>query len=170
MNESNSVCARLDRSLMMDLISQASSSPRLRSHYNFHPSPDSAVNRLGIALIRGTYVRPHRHPEPNKWESIIVLWGRVRVFTYDSQGVIENLFELGDASTQGDSLVEIPAHTWHSLIPMTQQAFIFEFKEGPYAPLESENFAAWSPAEYAAAAPDFLEWASTAKVGDRYFR
>lgn len=170
MNESNSGCARLDRILMMDLISQASASPRLRSHYNFHPSPDSAVNRLGIALIQGTYVRPHRHPEPNKWESIIVLWGRVRVMTYDPHGVVASLFELGDATTQGDSLVEIPAQTWHSLIPITNQAFIFEFKEGPYAPLGPENFADWSPPEFDPVAPHFLEWASSASVGDRYCR
>ena len=65
----------IDAASMDRWLEQAAQAPRKRTHHNLHPSLDAPVQRLAIALSQGTYVRPHRHPQPNRWEMIHALRG-----------------------------------------------------------------------------------------------
>lgn len=157
----------IDNTLISKLQKQASSSDRKRSHFNLHSDSDEPVQRLCIALRRGTYVRPHCHPQSHKWEMMLALMGEVLFLSFDGEGrVIKRLI----LSPMGDSLgIEITPGTWHTVIPLTEEACIMEVKEGPYLPSEAAQFAEWAPEE-GSNVESFLSWLESAKVGERYIR
>lgn len=157
---------KLDNEFYEKLLVQASESPRKRSHYNLHKELGEPVQRLCIALKRGTYVRPHHHPQKNKWELMLALRGAVSLILFNSEGIVKEKLEL----SQGESVngIEIEPNTWHTVLPITGDAIILEVKEGPYVPTQESDFASWSPAEGDAQAAAFLQWLEYANSGDRY--
>lgn len=154
---------RIDKQLLTSLSIQAVSAPRLRAHHNLHPRLDDNVQRLCVAMEPGTYVRPHRHMEPETWEILLVLSGAVALLVFDDIGRVLERIEL--AAGGEVSAVEIPAGTWHAVASMETGTVVFEVKQGPYIPIAEANYATWSPAEGTGAAR--LEaWYHAAKAGD----
>ena len=133
----------IDNKLLDETMSKAMESPRLRMNYNFHDSLDDPINRLINAMEPGTYLRPHRHKNPDKTEIFLILRGRVALFLFDDQGCISEhyLFD-SNAGVYGG---EIPADVWHTLLVLESGSVIYEVKQGPFAPLSPENMAPWSP-------------------------
>ena len=115
----------INEALLNETTGRAKQSPRLRMNYNFHEHLDDPVNRLLNALEPGTYLRPHRHLNPNKGEITQT--------------------QILDPK-EGVYGAEIKAGTWHGLLVLESGSVIYEIKEGPFAPLAPENFAPWSPA------------------------
>ena len=89
-------------------------------------------------------LRPHRHPQPNRWEMIHALQGETTLVLFDDHGHPTRKILL---SPQVMPVVECPANTWHSLYPTQGQSVIMEVKEGPYLPNLPEHFAPWAPEE-----------------------
>ena len=145
------------------LCREAASAPRRRTHQLWHLDHADCVQRLAMALQPGTYVRPHRHGEPPKWEALVLLQGQVSLLTFDDAGTVLERVEL--SHPRGCVVVETPAGTWHSLVAVEADSVLFEFKQGPFAPSE---FAAWAPAEDSPAAGDVASWLRGARPGDRY--
>lgn len=157
---------RINDAFFADLSRKASQSARKRSHHNFHKRHGEPVQRLCIALDRGTYVRPHKHPEANKWELLLVLKGALEMLIFNHAGeVLTRLYLSSDGPDRG---VEIPANTWHTVFPLEDGSVIIEVKEGPYTPLTPDRFAGWAPEEGSEEVAAFLDWARLARPGDRY--
>ena len=57
------------------MAATAADSPRLRANHNIHPVLEDPVQRFFNAMQPGTYVRPHRHSTPPRWELFVVLRG-----------------------------------------------------------------------------------------------
>lgn len=159
---------KLNDNFYEQLQLQATESPRKRSHYNLHKELDEPVQRLCIALKKGTYVQPHHHPKKNKWELTIVLRGSVNIVIFDREGKILEKLRLNT----GENLngIEIKADTWHTITPHTDEAVILEIKEGPFTPTVPSDFASWAPAEGEADVADFLNWLEDANPGDFYIK
>ena len=156
----------LDNTLFDHLLLEAAISPRKRSHKLLHHSYDEPVQRLCIALKKGTYVRPHHHTRVKKWELILILKGSVGLTLFDQDGVIVKKLILnagGAISGMG-----MDHHTLHTLYPITDEAVIMEVKEGPFTPTQESDFASWSPKEGSVEAQTFLIWIEHATVGERY--
>jgi len=134
----------ITRSLLEALSGEARATPRLRKNRNFH-AMDEPVHRLLNALEPGTYVRPHRHLDPDKAEAAIVVAGAIGVLLFDGEGAVleSRLLTPGGA----DVGVQMPAGVWHTFVAMEPGSVFFEAKAGPYAPPTPEETAAWSPAE-----------------------
>lgn len=123
---------------------KAKLSPRQRMNYNFHNLEDP-VNRLLNAMEPGTYIQPHKHEDPDRFEVFLALRGEFLVVIFDEEGnIIEH--EVLDAK-KGNYGVEIPESTYHTLIPLVRGSVAYEIKEGPYIPASAKNFAPWAPAE-----------------------
>lgn len=133
----------IDEQLLNETQEKAKLSPRLRMNYNFHDSLDATINRLINAMEPDTYLRPHRHLNPDKEEIFLLLRGRVAVFIFDDNGNITQNFILDPRN--GMYGAEIPAGVWHGLLVLDDGAVVYEIKEGPYAPLSLDNLAPWSP-------------------------
>jgi cupin fold WbuC family metalloprotein len=78
----------LDSALFASLIERARQSPRLRTNHNFHSSMEDNPHRFLNVMVRGTYITPHRHCNPPKSESFLVLEGELAFFTFDDAGQI----------------------------------------------------------------------------------
>ncbi|UXI03402.1 WbuC family cupin fold metalloprotein [Photobacterium sp. TY1-4] len=156
----------VDQALLDELLAQAHQSPRKRSHLAFHADFEAPVQRMVIGLAAGTYVRPHMHPQTNKWEMLFLVRGSVLLLMFDPQGVVtERIIFSANNQTCG---IEMAPGTWHTILPLEGDAAILEVKQGPYDPADVTAFADWAPAEQDAESDDFLRWAELAQVGDKY--
>lgn len=145
---------RIAAAELASLSENAAGAPRLRSHLNVHPSPAAAVQRLFIATEPGTYIRPHRHPEPHKWELFVVLEGEIHLLLFTDDGRVQQRIPMSPAATRA---VEIPPGTWHSYVCMRSGTVALEVKEGAYIPTPPADFAAWSPPEQSPEVPRYLD-------------
>lgn len=134
----------IDKKLLDETTEKAKQSSRLRMNYNFHESLDDPINRLINAMEPDTYLRPHRHKNPDKNEIFLLLRGKVALFLFDDDGAISEKRILDPSN--GIYGGEIPPDVWHTLIVMESGSVIYEIKQGPFAPLTPENMAPWSPA------------------------
>jgi cupin fold WbuC family metalloprotein len=135
----------IDEPLTLGVIEEAQKSTRLRKNYNFHSDYSDPVNRLLNAMEPGTYLRPHKHESPDKWEVFLILSGKALVIRFDDAGAIMEGVILDHA--HGNYGVEIPAREWHTVVPLSSGTILYEFKPGPYIPMDDKNFAPWAPPE-----------------------
>ena len=133
----------INKQLLDETSERAKQSPRLRMNYNFHEQLDDPVNRLLNAMEPDTYIRPHRHLNPDKDEIFLLLRGKAMLFIFDNDGNITEKLLLDPLA--GSYGAEIKPGIRHSLLVLEPGTVIYEVKPGPFAPLHPENMAPWSP-------------------------
>lgn len=144
----------IDRNLLDDVSAEARNSPRLRKNRNFHSADAAPAHRLLNAIEPGSYVAPHRHLDPNKDESFVVLRGKFGLVIFDDAGtVIEAQVIAANGETCG---VDIPHGTWHSIVSLESGSVFFEAKAGPYLPFTPEEKSSWAPQENDPGAREYL--------------
>jgi cupin fold WbuC family metalloprotein len=149
----------IDGAMLDELTAAAKGSARLRKNHNFHPGDDYPAHRLLNAAEPDTYIAPHRHLEPGKDESLVILRGRMGVVLFNEDG---SMAGSGLLSVGGDCYgVDIPHGTWHTFVALETGTVIFEAKAGPYRPLSAAERAPWAPAENDAKAGEYLAWLRT---------
>ena len=153
-----------DQALLDELVMKAKASPRLRANHNVHEDLHEPVQRLFIAIEPGSYVRPHLHPEAEKWEFFLVLRGKLAVLLFDEKGVVLRREVL--SATGPLRGFEIPPNTWHCVVALESGSVFFEVKQGPYIPMSDKGFAAWAPKEGESGSETFTRWMAHAQVGD----
>ena len=120
----------IDQSLFADLASAARQAPRRRLHRNFHPDDAYPAHRLLIAIEPDSYVPPHRHLNPDKDETLLVLRGSLGVAFFDAVGEVERSVVL---RAGGETLgVDIPHGVFHTVFALETGTVFFEAKAGPY--------------------------------------
>lgn len=155
----------IDQDRIRALSAQAQASGRRRSNFNLHPELDDPVQRFLNAIEPGSYVRPHRHVHPAaKWELFVVLTGAVAILVFDDDGRVLERSELDEGGP--GIAAEIPAGAWHALAALKPGTVLFEFKQGPYAPLSDKDFAAWAPREDEPGAAEMARRYAGAAAGD----
>jgi cupin fold WbuC family metalloprotein len=147
----------IDTALLDSVCAAAAASPRRRKNHNLHPSDDARAHRLLNAVQPDSYIAPHRHLDPAKDETFIVLRGVMGLLIFDDAGHIVRSVKVGAGETAGGVLgVDIPAGTWHTSFALVPDTVILEAKAGPYLPLSEEERAPWAPAENAPEAAEQL--------------
>jgi len=142
----------LDAALFESLVERARLSPRLRTNHNFHASMEDNPHRFLNVMIRGTYIAPHRHLDPPKSESFLVLDGEIAFFTFDDAGRVATTHVLGRDAVGIDAAPGV----WHTMAPLTPHAICYEVKPGPYQASNDKDFAPWAPREGDERAPAYL--------------
>ncbi|WP_193164296.1 WbuC family cupin fold metalloprotein [Microbulbifer hainanensis] len=150
---------------LSQLAESAQQADRRRNNLNVHDSVDANVQRLFIATQPETYIRPHRHSEPHKWEFFMVIQGSMSLLLFSDDGRIEDRIELSALDVRA---VEIPPNTWHSYTCMEEDTVALEIKEGAYTPTPEQDLAPWSPKENTPDTAAYVEWMKTAKPGDKF--
>jgi cupin fold WbuC family metalloprotein len=136
---------RIDDALLDQVTQKARNSPRLRMNHNFHSGPEDTLQRMLNAMEPGTYLRPHKHENPDKREVFFALRGSLCVIEFNEKGEIIDHTILD--ARKGSYGAEIPERTWHSIISLESGSVAYEVKDGPYAPINDKNFASWAPEE-----------------------
>ena len=133
----------IDRKLIEEVALRAESTVRRRLNHNFHSGPADNPHRFLNVLLRGTYIRPHRHLDPPKSETFVVLEGEAEVILFDDDGAITSRHLLGK-DTLG---VDLSPGVWHTVVARTDRVVCFEVKPGPWEPASDKEFAEWAPRE-----------------------
>lgn len=147
--------AFIDAGLLDRVSDAARANPRLRKNHNFHAGDADPCHRLLNAVEPGSYVVPHRHLDPNKDETFVVVRGRFGLVLFDDAGAVTHRTVLDSGGPVFG--VTIPFGTFHSIVSLKPGSVFFESKGGPYVPLAAEERAAWAPAENDAAADDYRQ-------------
>jgi cupin fold WbuC family metalloprotein len=135
----------IDNNLLEETSKAARTNPRRRKNHNFHVSEAESVNRLLNAVAPGSYIQPHRHLDPNKDETFIVVRGRFGPVLFDEAG---NVLHTATLTVDGDAVgANIPHGTFHTLVSLQPGSVFFEAKAGPYAPISDAERAPWAPGE-----------------------
>lgn len=141
--------------LLHQLSEAARLSPRLRRNHNLHPADESRCHRLLNAIEPASYIRPHRHLDPEKDEAFILMQGRLGVILFSDTGDVTETVTL--SCLEGILAADVPAGMYHTAVSLEPGTVFFETKAGPYLPLGEAEAAAWAPAEGDTAAAEYLE-------------
>ena len=144
----------IDNALLDELCAAAAASPRRRKNRNFHSRDDHPAHRLLNAMQPDSYIPPHRHLDPDKDETFLVLRGLLGLVLFDDQGAIVRSVKVGAGGAAIG--VNIPHGTWHAAVALEPDTVFLEAKAGPYLPLTEAERAPWAPAENTAEAMPFL--------------
>jgi len=140
--------------LLHQLTESARTSPRLRMNHNLHSSDESRCHRLLNAMEPASYIRPHRHLDPEKDEAFILISGRIGVILFSDTGEVTEAVTL---SRQGGILAaDIPNGVFHTAVSLEPGTVFFEAKAGPYRPLSPAETAVWAPPEGDGGASQYL--------------
>ncbi|MGE0081647.1 MAG: WbuC family cupin fold metalloprotein [Thiohalomonadaceae bacterium] len=157
---------RLDQRLFDDLAARARAGARGRTNENLHAGPDDPVQRFLNAIEPDSYVRPHRHTAPPRWELFTLLAGSAVVLVFDDEGKV---LAREEVSARGPLHgLEIPAGIWHGLAARESGTVLLELKPGPYRPAVDKDFAPWAPREGDPDAPACARWLIRARPGERF--
>ena len=145
----------IDAALLDRLSEAARNSPRSRRNHNFHARETDACNRLLNAIEPGSYIRPHRHLDPAKDETFVVVRGRMGVVLFDHAGAVRRSEALAAGGQRIG--IDVPHGTWHSLVALEPGTIFFEAKAGPYLALAPDEISPWAPAEGSPEAGAYFE-------------
>lgn len=134
----------LTKHALDELSRQAREAPRRRTNRNLHEM-DDPVHRLLNAIEPGSWVRPHRHLDPPRSETVVAVAGALGVVLFDEDGVVQDAVRL-DAGG-GTFGVDLGAGTWHGLVALAPGTVFLETKPGPYVAPSVSDRAPWAPGE-----------------------
>jgi cupin fold WbuC family metalloprotein len=136
------------------LTAAAQSIARRRKNLDFHDVASHPAQRLLNAVEPDSYIRPHRHLEPLKDETFVVLKGAFGLVLFDAAG---NVTEARVLRAQGEVVgAHVPARVFHCLVSLAHGSVFFEAKAGPYDVTTDKDWPSWAPPEGAADAPAYL--------------
>jgi cupin fold WbuC family metalloprotein len=144
----------IDAALLDELSAEARNSSRGRKNRNFHTDDAQPGHRLLNAIEPGSYIMPHRHLDPNKGETMVVLRGALGLVVFDDAGAVTQTEKVSHGDTPMG--FDIGYGTWHTVFALEPGTVFLEAKAGPYLPLTVEEKAPWAPAEGDPAAAAFL--------------
>ena len=141
--------------LLSQLAASALKLPRLRQNHNLHPSNQARCHRLLNAMEPASYIRPHRHLDPEKDEGFILMSGSLGIITFSNDGAVAETVLLSPAT--GNRAVDIPHGVYHTAVSLETGTVFYEAKAGPYLPLADDEKAQWAPDDGDPSAQEYLE-------------
>ena len=132
----------INKEFLGKLFEQAVENPRLRQSYDLRTSSDDNSQRILNALLPGTIVPIHRHPNSN--ENVLLLCGKLVEVIYDENGKEKERIHLDP--TIGNYGCVIPPGAWHT-VEVLEPSVIYEAKDGKYGEDGSETFDAFKAKE-----------------------
>ena len=126
---------QIDKNLINSLFDKAVVSERKRMNYDLRTSSNDGSQRMLNALLPGSIVPIHRHPNSN--ENVLLLCGKLVEIIYDVEGNETERIHL-DPSVGNFGCV-VPAGAWHT-VEVLDPSVIYEAKDGKYGEDGSETF------------------------------
>ena len=132
----------INKELLDNLFEQAKENPRLRQNYDLRTSSADTSQRMLNALLPGTVVPIHRHPQST--ENVFLLYGKLVEIIYDEEGNETERICLDP--TVGNYGCVVPQGAWHT-VEVLEPSVIYEAKDGKYGEDGSETFDAFKAKE-----------------------
>lgn len=146
---------QIDKKLINELFDKAVVSERKRMNYDLRTSSNDGSQRMLNALLPGSIVPIHRHPNSN--ENVLLLQGKLIEVLFEEETFGEDMPMGMDAQdvVNGVRLREkeritldpsvgnygcvVPAGAWHT-VEVLEPSVIYEAKDGKYGEDGSESF------------------------------
>lgn len=117
----------INKYLIDKLFVEAKENPRLRQNLDLRTSAEDGSQRMLNALLPGTVVPIHRHP--NSTENVFLLCGKLVEVIYDEDGNVKERILLDPAA--GSYGCVVPQGAWHT-VEVLEPSVIYEAKDGKY--------------------------------------
>lgn len=101
----------INKELLGKLFEQAKNTPRLRQNYDLRTTANDNSQRMLNALLPGTNVPVHRHPDST--ENVFLLCGKLVEVLYDEDGNEKERIHLDP--TIGNYGCVVPQGVWHTV-------------------------------------------------------
>ena len=132
----------INKDLLDNLFEQAKESPRLRQNLDLRTSSADTSQRMLNALLPGTVVPIHRHPQST--ENVFLLCGKIVEVICDENG--KEIERVHLDPTIGNYGCVVPQGAWHT-VEVLEPSVIYEAKDGKYGEDGSETFDAFKAKE-----------------------
>ena len=132
----------INKEFLGKIFELAVENPRLRQSYDLRTSVADNSQRILNALLPGTIVPIHRHPNSN--ENVLLLCGKLVEVIYDENGKEKERIHLDPII--GNYGCVIPPGAWHT-VEVLEPSVIYEAKDGRYGEDGSETFDAFKANE-----------------------
>ena len=129
----------LDKELLEELLLQAEENPRKRVNYDMRTSPEDGSQRMLNAMLPGTEVAVHSHPNSN--ENVILITGRMDEVLYEEVegGGLKETERFHLCPAEGRYGCQVPKGVWHT-VEVIEPSVIYEAKDGKYGEDGSEMY------------------------------
>ena len=132
----------INKELLDNLFEQAKENPRLRQNFDLRTSANDNSQRMLNALLPGTVVPIHRHPQST--ENVFLLCGKIVEVICDENG--NEIERIHLDPTVGNYGCVVPQGAWHT-VEVLEPSVIYEAKDGKYGEDGSETFDAFKAKE-----------------------
>ena len=132
----------INKELLDNLFEQAKENPRLRQNLDLRTSANDNSQRMLNALLPGTVVSIHRHPQST--ENVFLLCGKIVEIICDENG--NEIERIHLDPTVGNYGCVVPQGAWHT-VEVLEPSVIYEAKDGKYGEDGSETFDAFKAKE-----------------------
>ena len=129
----------IDKELIDGLFNLAKENPRKRVNSDMRTSPEDGSQRMLNAMLPGTEVAIHRHPNSN--ENVILITGKMYELLYEvADGQLVETERLYLCPAEGKYGCQVPKGVWHT-VEVIEPSVIYEGKDGKYGEDGSETYA-----------------------------
>ena len=125
----------INKDFLGKLFEQAVVNPRLRQNLDLRTSANDNSQRMLNALLPGTVVPIHRHPQST--ENVFLLCGKIVEVICDENG--NEIERIHLDPTVGNYGCVVPQGAWHT-VEILEPSVIYEAKDGKYGEDGSETF------------------------------
>ena len=132
----------INKDFLGKLFEQAVVNPRLRQNLDLRTSTNDNSQRMLNALLPGTVVPIHRHPQST--ENVFLLCGKIVEVICDKNG--NEIERIHLDPTVGNYGCVVPQGVWHT-VEVLEPSVIYESKDGKYGEDGSETFDAFKAKE-----------------------
>ena len=124
----------INKEFLGKLFEQAVVNPRLRQNLDLRTSGNDNSQRMLNALLPGTVVPIHRHPQST--ENVFLLCGKIVEVICDENG--KEIERIHLDPTVGNYGCVVPQGAWHT-VEVLEPSVIYEAKDGKYGEDGSET-------------------------------
>lgn len=132
----------INKEFLGKLFELAVVNPRLRQNFDLRTSANDNSQRMLNALLPGTIVPIHRHPQST--ENVFLLCGKIVEIICDENGKEIERIHLDPTICNYGCVV--PQGAWHT-VEVLEPSVIYEAKDGKYGEDGSETFDAFKAKE-----------------------
>lgn len=125
----------INKAFLGKLFEQAVVNPRLRQNFDLRTSANDNSQRMLNALLPGTVVPIHRHPQST--ENVFLLCGKIVEVICDENG--DEIERIHLDPTVGNYGCVVPQGAWHT-VEVLEPSVLYEAKDGKYGEDRSETF------------------------------
>ena len=145
----------IEPALIDSKAEDAQANPRQREIHVLNRGDSDTLQRMLNALQPSSYIRPHRHVQPPKAETFVLLRGSVGFMTFLDDGTPDESGFVHLHPTKALAL-DCREGVWHTFFALEPNTVVFEVKAGPFDAATDKEFAPWAPAEGTLEAEEYL--------------